>query len=68
MDEGAAVLERLDRIQALERAGAPPGVLLGELRALLEEAQAWARREGGEAGRRAVDELRAALARDMIAV
>ena len=66
MDESRAVLERLSRIESLDRRGAHPRVLIGELRALLEEAEAWSRREGGEAGARAVAELRDALARDMI--
>ncbi|HYI75012.1 MAG TPA: hypothetical protein VEW90_07050 [Gaiellaceae bacterium] len=66
MDESEAVLERLARIEALDAAGAPPGELVGELRALLAEADAWSRREGGDAAARAVDELRGALARDMI--
>lgn len=61
MDETAAVLERLGRIEALDRAGAGPPELLVELRALLEEAEAWSRSEGGEAGERAVDGLRSAL-------
>jgi hypothetical protein len=46
MDEARAVLARLDRIEALEREGAPPGVLLEELRGLVQEAEAWARLEG----------------------
>lgn len=66
MDESHAVLERLERIEALDREDARPTQLLEELRALLLEAETWARREGGEAGARAVAELRAALARDMI--
>ena len=41
------MLARLDRIEALERDRALPGVLLGELRALLEEAEAWVRIEHG---------------------
>ena len=61
------MLERLERIGALDRAGAAKAELLVELRALLEEAEAWSRVEGGEAGERAVDGLRQALARDMIA-
>jgi hypothetical protein len=68
MDEARAVLERLERIEALDRADAERGDLLAELRALLEEAEAWARVEGGDAGERAVDGLRTALAHDMIAV
>ena len=60
------MLERLHRIESLDRRGADPCVLVDELRALLAEAEAWSRREGGEAGARAVAELRDALARDMI--
>ncbi len=76
MDESRAVLERLERIEALDRAGAERGVLLIELRSLLGEAEAWSSTEGGDAGEAAVDNLRTALARatprmpshDMIAV
>ena len=46
MDEARCVLERLDRIESLDRAGAPAGELLGELRELVREAEAWAAREG----------------------
>jgi hypothetical protein len=67
MDESRAVLERLERIEALDRAGAGPSELLSELRALLGEAEEWARGEGGDAGEAAVDGLRFALSRDMIA-
>lgn len=66
MDESEAILERLERIEALDRDGAGPAQLIGELRALLGEAEEWSRREGGEAGTRAVADLRAALGRDMI--
>jgi hypothetical protein len=45
MEEALAVLARLERIEALETAGAPAGALLPELRALVGEAEAWARRE-----------------------
>lgn len=68
MDEARAVLERLERIEALDRAGAGRGDLLAELRALLEEAEVWSRVEGGDAGERAVAGLRSALAADMIAL
>ena len=67
MDESRAVLERLERIEALDRAGAGTSELLTELRALLGEAEAWSRSEGGDAGESAVDSLRSALSRDMIA-
>jgi hypothetical protein len=45
MEEARAVLARLERIEALERARADPEMLLGELRELVREAEAWARRE-----------------------
>jgi hypothetical protein len=45
MDEARAVLERLARIESLERGGAPPDELLAELRLLVREAESWARRE-----------------------
>jgi hypothetical protein len=41
MDEARAVLRRLERIEALEREHAPAASLLAEVRALLEEAEAW---------------------------
>ena len=66
MEASRAVLERLARIEALDRAGARPSVLVDELRALLVVAETWACQEGGDAGAGAVADLRAALARDMI--
>ena len=45
MDEARAVLERLERIDRLEHVGTPPRELLGEVRALLTEAEAWVRAE-----------------------
>ena len=45
MDEALAVLARLDRLDELAAAGAPPTVLLAELRELAREAWAWARVE-----------------------
>jgi hypothetical protein len=67
VDECECVLERLGRIEALDRAGADRDELLAELRALVDEAESWSRKEGGDAGERAVDGLRSALDRDMIA-
>jgi len=68
MEESRAVLERLERIEALDRTGAAPVEIVAELRALLDEATAWSQVEGGDEGQRAVGELRSALAGDMIAV
>jgi hypothetical protein len=67
MEESRAVLERLQRIEALDRAGAGTSELLHELRALVREAEEWSRTEGGDAGEGAVEGLRRALSRDMIA-
>jgi hypothetical protein len=66
MEEARSVLERFERIESMRRANAGPVELLGELRALLREAEEWTRLEGGEAGDAAVARLREALARDMI--
>jgi hypothetical protein len=66
MEEARSVLERFERIESMRRANAGPVELLEELRALLRDAEAWAREEGGDAGDRAVSRLREALARDMI--
>jgi Tfp pilus assembly protein PilN len=62
MDEARAVLARLDRIEALEREGAPPSVLLEELRGLVQEAEVWAALEGGERAQEAIERCGAALA------
>jgi hypothetical protein len=61
VDEARAVIERLERIEALDRGSATRAHLVDELRALVAEAEAWSRAEGGEAGERAVEELRSAL-------
>ena len=61
MDEARAVLARLDRIEALEREGAPPGVLLEELRGLVQEAEVWARVEGGERAKEAIERCSSVL-------
>ena len=80
MEPSDEVLARIDRIGALDRSGAAPGELLAELRELVREAEAWARRTGdaGDATAEAttgaiehetgevVGRLRAALARDII--
>jgi hypothetical protein len=45
VDEARAVLKRLERIDALERECADAALVLRELRELVREAEAWARRE-----------------------
>ena len=66
MEEARRVIERLERIEALDRAAASPADLLAELRGLLRDAEAWVRVEGGDAGDEAVIRLRNALARDAV--
>jgi len=63
MHEARVVLRRLERIEALEREGAPAPSLLAEVHALLEEAEAWVVAEPGEvdAAEAALDRCRAAL-------
>jgi hypothetical protein len=68
MDEARAVVDRLNRIEALEREGAHPKALLAELRELVREAEAWARVEGDERAEQAVDRCREALAVDIVRV
>jgi len=53
----AGVLARLERIEAL-RVGGPASELLDELRALVPEAEAWARAEGDARARAAASKLR----------
>ena len=73
MDEARKVIQRLDRIEALQSSQAPAEELLGEVRQLLSEGEAWLAAErdetGGVAGNgrrgeagRATDEAAAAIA------
>ena len=57
------MLERLDRVEQLHLAGAPATTLLGELRALVAEAEDWLAAEGtdAEAAEAALDRCREAL-------
>jgi hypothetical protein len=57
MDDTTRVLERLQRIERL-RATAAPAELLGELRLLVPEAEAWARAEGDARAEAAARKLR----------
>jgi hypothetical protein len=57
MDEAAKVLARLERIDALDSEREEPGRLLVELRALVREAEAWARTEGDARAAAAVRKL-----------
>ena len=66
MEEARRVIERLDRIDALNRATASPAELLAELRGLLQDAEAWVRVEGGDEADEAVIRLRQALTRDAL--
>ena len=50
MDEARHVLDRLARIEQLEREHAPASELLGELRELVREAERWVRAEPETAG------------------
>jgi len=58
MDEAARVLRRLERIESLGRGVAPTSQLIGELRALVREAEAWAQLEGDQRASSAVAKLR----------
>jgi hypothetical protein len=58
VDVSERVLERLERIEALDRGRAPTEVMLAELRLLVGEAEAWARAEGDRRARAAVEKLR----------
>ncbi len=57
------MLLRLERIEQLDRDGAPPGALLEEVRSLLREAEAWLAVEAGADGgaAAALEGCRAAL-------
>ena len=58
VDEADRVLARLARIERLDRGEVTTGLLLGELRALVREAEAWARTEGDTRAHVAVSKLR----------
>ena len=64
MDEARAVIHRLKRIEALEREGATPQLLLAEVRELLREGEAWVRAERGDTEPAAAALERCRLAHD----
>jgi hypothetical protein len=68
MDEAAAVLATLARIDALEQEGAPPHTLLAEVRTLLAEAETWIAAEPGgtERAAEALDSCRHAFERRQV--
>jgi hypothetical protein len=68
MDEARAVIERLNRIEALEGEGAPATALLAEFRELVREAEAWARREGDQRAEQAVERCKEAMADEIVHV
>ena len=57
------MLARIERIEALEAAGAPPRVVLDEVRGLLADAETWVRteREGTDLAEAALERCRQAL-------
>ena len=68
MDEARKVIQRLERIEALKSSRAPAEELLGEVRQLLTEGEAWlaAERDGDRrangSGEDATEDAEAALA------
>ena len=65
MDEARNVIRRLERIEALRGTHAPADELLGEVRQLLSEGEAWLAAERGGRGHedgRATESAAAALA------
>ena len=57
MDEARAVIDRLERIEAMDRAGADAPSLLAELRELVREATEWADVEDDPEARAAAEAL-----------
>jgi hypothetical protein len=69
VDEAHVVIQRLDRIEQLDREGAHPRTLLAELRELVREAEAWVRAEADpERAVEAVERCKEALEQRILAV
>ena len=60
------MIERLNRIETLERERAHPHALLAELRELVREAEAWARIERDERAAQAVERCKEAISIDIV--
>ena len=63
VDAITAMLDRLARLDALERAHAPPELMLEELQAVVVAARCWLDAEGGDCprARRAIERCEAAV-------
>jgi hypothetical protein len=70
MEEARAVMHRLERIEALEREGAEPQLLLAEVRELLREGEVWvkAERDGTDPAAKALERCRLAHDAGVVAV
>ncbi len=68
MEEARAVLQRLQRIELLDRERADPRTVLAELRELVREAEAWVRVEGDDRAQAAVDRCKEAMADEIVHV
>jgi hypothetical protein len=66
VDEARRVIERLERIESLKRAGAPADELLAEVRALLRDGEAWlaAEPDGTRRAREALERCDVAIGRE----
>ena len=68
MEEARAVLQRLQRIELLDRERADPRTVLAELRELVREAEAWVRVEGNDRAQAAVERCKEAMADEIVHV
>ena len=69
MEEARAVLQRLQRIELLDRERADPRTVLAELRELVREAEEWVRVEGEpERAAAAVERCKEAMADEIVHV
>jgi hypothetical protein len=66
VEEARRVIDRLDRIETLKQAGAPAEELLGEVRALLRDGEAWLASEPAatEQAREALDRCSERIGRE----